>query len=159
MSETPQAAAEAWTVRRVLEWTTQHLQKHGSETPRLDAEILLAHSRNCPRIALYTQFDEPLGDAVRAKMRELVQRRAQAEPVAYLVGHREFFSLDFQVTRDVLIPRPDTETLVMAALDAVKSMSPRPRMGERARERGRALPAKPIPLSLTISPRGEGTTD
>ena len=67
MSETPQAAAEAWTVRRVLEWTTQHLQKHGSETPRLDAEILLAHSRNCPRIALYTQFDEPLGDAVRAK--------------------------------------------------------------------------------------------
>lgn len=118
----PPAAADVWTVRRVLEWTTQHLKKHGSETPRLDAEILLAHARNCPRIALYTQFDEPLSDPVRAKMRELVQRRAQSEPVAYLVGHREFFSLDFDVTRDVLIPRPDTETLVMAVLDAAKPL-------------------------------------
>jgi release factor glutamine methyltransferase len=123
VSETPPAAADVWTVRRVLEWTTQHLKKHGSETPRLDAEILLAHARNCPRIALYTQFDEPLSDAVRAKMRELVQRRAQSEPVAYLVGHREFFSLDFDVTRDVLIPRPDTETLVMAVLDAAKPLA------------------------------------
>ncbi len=123
MSETPPAAADVWTVRRVLEWTTQHLKKHESETPRLDAEILLAHARNCPRIALYTQFDEPLSDPVRAKMRELVQRRAQSEPVAYLVGHREFFSLDFDVTRDVLIPRPDTETLVMAVLDAAKPLA------------------------------------
>lgn len=124
MSETsPAASAETWTVRRVLEWTTQHLKKHGSETPRLDAEILLAHSRGCPRIALYTQFDDVLSDAVRARMRELVQRRAQSEPVAYLVGHREFFSLDFVVTRDVLIPRPDTETLVMTALDAAKPIA------------------------------------
>jgi release factor glutamine methyltransferase len=124
VSETPQAAADdVWTVRRVLEWTTQHLKKHGSETPRLDAEILLAQARDCPRIALYTQFDEPLSEPVRARMRELVQRRAQAEPVAYLVGHREFFSLDFDVTRDVLIPRPDTETLVMAVLDAAKSIT------------------------------------
>lgn len=124
MSETPPAAAaDVWTVRRVLEWTTQHLKKHGSDTPRLDAEILLAHSRGCPRIALYTQFDEPLSDPVRTRMRELVQRRAQAEPVAYLVGHREFFSLDFDVTRDVLIPRPDTETLVMAVLDAAKPLA------------------------------------
>jgi release factor glutamine methyltransferase len=113
--------ADTWTVRRVLEWTTQHLKRHGSDTPRLDAEILLAHARGCPRIALYTQFDEPLSEPVRARMRDLVQRRAQSEPVAYLVGHREFFSLDFLVTRDVLIPRPDTETLVMAVLDAAKS--------------------------------------
>lgn len=118
-SNTP-APADQWTVRRVLEWTTQHLKTHGSDTPRLDAEILLAHARNCPRIALYTQFDEPLSEPVRARMRELVQRRAKFEPVAYLVGHREFFSLDFLVTPDVLIPRPDTETLVMAALDAAK---------------------------------------
>ncbi len=133
MSETPPAAAaDAWTVRRVLEWTTQHLQKHGSETPRLDAEILLAQSRGCPRIALYTQFDDILSDSVRARMRELVQRRAQNEPVAYLVGHREFFSLDFLVNKHVLIPRPDTETLVTSALDALKArfaLSPRPRRG------------------------------
>jgi release factor glutamine methyltransferase len=127
VSDSNPAAAETWTVRRVLEWTTQHLKKHGSQTPRLDAEILLAQARNCPRIALYTQFDEPLSEPVRTKMRELVQRRAQAEPVAYLVGHREFFSLDFLVTRDVLIPRPDTETLVMAVLDVCKSL-PAPRV-------------------------------
>lgn len=116
----PPAADEPWTVRRVLEWTTGHLKKHHSDTPRLDAEILLAHARGCPRIQLYTQFDEPLTDAVRAQMRDLVQRRAKAEPVAYLVGQREFFSLSFRVTRDVLIPRPDTETLVMEILDSVK---------------------------------------
>ena len=114
------AADEPWTVRRVLEWTTGHLKKHGSDTPRLDAEILLAHARGCQRIQLYTQFDEPLNDSVRGIMRELVQRRTKAEPVAYLVGVREFFSLGFRVTRDVLIPRPDTETLVMEVLDAVK---------------------------------------
>ena len=116
-------AEEPWTVKRVLEWTTNHLKKHGSDTPRLDAEILLAQARGCPRIQLYTQFDQPLSDTVRAQMRDLVQRRAKAEPVAYLVGHREFFSLDFRVTRDVLIPRPDTETLVMEVLDATKSLA------------------------------------
>ncbi len=107
-------------MRRVLEWTAGHLQKHGSDTPRLDAEILLAHARNCRRIQLYTAYDEPLSDAVRAQMKELVKRRAAREPVAYLVGHREFFSLDFRVTSDVLIPRPDTETLVMEAVTIAK---------------------------------------
>ena len=107
-------------MRKVLEWTTGHLKKHGSDTPRLDAEILLAHARGCQRIQLYTAYDQPLTEVVRTTMRELVQRRAQAEPVAYLVGHREFFSLDFRVTRDVLIPRPDTETLVLAIIDGIQ---------------------------------------
>lgn len=113
-------AAEVWTVRRIIEWTTQHLKKHGSETPRLDAEVLLAHVRKSPRIQLYVQFDTPLSDTERATMRDLVQRRVKSEPVAYLVGHREFFSLDFRVTHDVLIPRPETETLVVEAIDAGK---------------------------------------
>ncbi len=130
----PPAAADAWTVRRVLEWTTSHLKKHGSDTARLDAEILLAHARGCQRIQLYTAYDEPLTDAVRAAMRDLVQRRVQAEPVAYLVGHREFFSLDFRVTRDVLIPRPDTETLVIEIIEGVKSLvAARGSTGENAR--------------------------
>ena len=120
---TPPAPADEWTVRKVLEWTTGHLKKHGSDTPRLDAEILLAHARGCQRIQLYTAYDQPLADAVRATMRELVQRRAQAEPVAYLVGHREFFSLDFRVTSDVLIPRPDTETLVLEIIDGIKQLT------------------------------------
>ena len=117
------APANEWTVRKVLEWTTGHLKKHGSDTPRLDAEILLSHARGCQRIQLYTSYDEPLSDVVRGTMRELVQRRAQAEPVAYLVGHREFFSLDFKVTHDVLIPRPDTETLVMEILEIVDRLA------------------------------------
>jgi release factor glutamine methyltransferase len=114
--------AEEWTVRRVLDWTTGHLKEHGSDTPRLDAEILLAHARGCKRIELYTRFDEPLTDAQRAVMRDLAKRRAKSEPVAYLVGHREFFSLDFRVTPDVLIPRPDTETLVVELLDAARAV-------------------------------------
>ncbi|MGE3317176.1 MAG: peptide chain release factor N(5)-glutamine methyltransferase [Planctomycetaceae bacterium] len=113
---------DQWTVRRIIEWTTGHLKNHGSETPRLDAEILLAHARNCRRIELYTRFDEPLTDPQRAAMRDLVRRRAQSEPVAYLVGHREFFSLDFRVTPDVLVPRPDTETLVLELLDRVRAI-------------------------------------
>ncbi|MCA9072723.1 MAG: peptide chain release factor N(5)-glutamine methyltransferase [Planctomycetaceae bacterium] len=131
MSAVPQQSQESrspeqWTVQRILEWTTAHLSKHGSESPRLDAEILLAHSRKCTRIELYTKFNEVLTDEQRGTMRELVQRRAKAEPVAYLVGHREFYGLPFRVTADVLIPRPDTETLVMELLSLAKSMeSPR----------------------------------
>jgi release factor glutamine methyltransferase len=116
-------AADVWTIKRVLEWTTQHLAKHGSESPRLEAEILLSHAKKCKRIQLYTNYDEVLTDAIRGPMRELVQRRAKHEPVAYLVGHREFFSLEFRVTRDVLIPRPDTETLVMEALSVAKPLA------------------------------------
>lgn len=117
---TPIPAGDVWTVRRILDWTIPHLKAHGSESPRLDAEILLAHARGCPRIQLYTNYDEPLTDAQRTVMRDLVQRRAAAEPVAYLVGHREFFGLDFQVTKDVLIPRPDTETLIVEVIETLK---------------------------------------
>lgn len=115
--------AEVWTVRRVLEWTIEHLKKHGSDTPRLDAEILLAYSRGCPRIQLYVQYDEELGEQERLTMRELVKRRAAHEPVAYLVGKREFFGIDFEVGRGVLIPRPDTETLVVQALAIAKTLA------------------------------------
>lgn len=119
--------SDEWTVRRIIDWTTAHLKKHGSETPRLDTEILLAHARGCRRIELYTRFDDVLTESERATMRDLVRRRAQSEPVAYLVGHREFFGLDFRVTPAVLIPRPDTETLVVELLDVAKSV-PSPRI-------------------------------
>ncbi|HEY3964358.1 MAG TPA: peptide chain release factor N(5)-glutamine methyltransferase [Planctomycetaceae bacterium] len=111
----------AWTVGKIIDWTTGHLKKHGSDTPRLEAEILLAHARNCPRIQLYVHYNEVLSEAERATMRDLVKRRAQAEPVAYLVGHREFFGLEFRVTPDVLVPRPETETLVLELIAASKA--------------------------------------
>jgi len=112
--------SDSWTVLRLLTWTTDYLKTHGSDSPRLDAEVLLAHARACERIALYTAFDEIVTDDVRATFRDLVKRRAMGTPVAYLVGKREFYSLSFRVTPDVLIPRPETEFVVVAALDALK---------------------------------------
>lgn len=129
MSAEAAPPTEEWTVRRVLEWTIGHLKKHGSDSARLDAEVLLAHARGCSRIQLYTAYDDVLPDAVRQTMRDLVKRRANAEPVAYLVGMKEFYSLPFEVTRDVLIPRPDTELLVMEALQLIKEM-PHPKILE-----------------------------
>ena len=121
MTNAPQQpASDAWTVQRVLDWSVGYLREHGSDSPRLDAEILLAHSCGWQRIQLYTNYDRPLTTDQRGRMREFIQRRAQAEPVAYLVGYREFFGLDFEVDSSVLIPRPDTETLVRTALDALK---------------------------------------
>lgn len=126
MSTNNVTSDDAWTVKKVLDWTIEYLKERGSETPRLDAEVLLAFSRKCQRIQLYTQFDQPLSEAERSLMRSLVKRRAAAEPVAYLVGHREFFSLDFIIEPGVFIPRPDTETLVATALDLLKPLnSPR----------------------------------
>ncbi len=117
------AANQSWTVRRVLEWTIDHLKKSGSDTPRLDAEILLAHARGCQRIKLYVDYDVELDDEHRATMRELVKRRANHEPVAYLVGFREFFGLEFAVQKGVLVPRPDTETLVVKGLELAGALT------------------------------------
>ncbi|MDX1946983.1 MAG: peptide chain release factor N(5)-glutamine methyltransferase [Pirellulaceae bacterium] len=113
---------EAWTILRLLTWTADFLKGHGSENPRLDAEVLLAAAKGCERIMLYAAFDQVVADDVRAKFRELVKRRAAGVPVAYLIGHREFYSLKLTVTPDVLIPRPETEFVVIAALDHLKAL-------------------------------------
>ncbi len=110
-----------WTIGRLLQWTTEYLQSRGSDSPRLDAEVLLAHALGRPRIALYTAFDEAPPEDARAAFRNLVRRRAEGVPVAYLVGYREFYSLRFQVTPDVLVPRPETEHLVVALLDLART--------------------------------------
>ena len=111
---------EMWTIGRLLEWTKDYLAKHGSDSPRLDAEVLLAHARDCPRIELYTAFDEVADERERSAFRELVKKRSQGTPVAYLVGNREFYSLSFLVNSHVLIPRPETELLVIRLLDLAK---------------------------------------
>jgi len=115
-------SAEAWTLQRILQWTTDHLKKHGVESARLESEILLAHARKCHRIELYTHFSEIVSDEVRSKMRDLVKRRVKHEPVAYLVGRKEFFSLNFEVGPGVFVPRPETETLVMEGLAALQEV-------------------------------------
>jgi len=123
------ASDTEWTVRRVLDWTIGYLKEHGSDSPRLEAEVLLAHACGWPRIQLYTHFEDSLSPDVRATMRELVKRRGAHEPVAYLVGYREFFSLRFEVGPGVFIPRPETETLVLESLEILKSSGePGPRV-------------------------------
>lgn len=112
--------ADVWTVGRLLTWTTDFLKGKGADSPRLDAEVLLAHARDCQRIELYTAFEEEPPETVRTAFRELVAKRAKGAPVAYLVGSREFFSLNFEVTPEVLIPRPETETLVVRAIDLAR---------------------------------------
>jgi release factor glutamine methyltransferase len=112
-----------WTVRRLLEWTPGFLQKKGVDQPRLSAELLLAHVLAVPRIKLYTDFDRVLDEKSLATYRELIRRAVEHEPIAYLTGKAHFFNLEFTVTRDVLIPRPDTETLVENVLQTVRHQS------------------------------------
>jgi release factor glutamine methyltransferase len=107
----------AWTVLELLQWTEQHFAGHGIETARLDAEVLLAHALGTPRLQLYVDFEKPIPEPERAGFRDLVQRRARDRvPVSQLLGHKEFWSLELQISADVLSPRPETETLVEAAL-------------------------------------------
>jgi len=112
-----------WTVRRLLEWTPGFFQKKGVDQPRLSAELLLAHVLNVPRIKLYTDFERVLDERLLTQYRELVRRAVEQEPIAYLTGKAYFFNLEFSVTRDVLIPRPDTETLVENVLQTVRHQS------------------------------------
>lgn len=112
-----------WSVLRLLDWTTDFFKQHGNESPRLDAEVLLAESLGCKRIELYTRFDEVPPEATRSSFKALVKQRADGAPVAYLVGRREFYSLELAVESGVLIPRPETELLVVTALDLIKQRS------------------------------------
>ncbi len=98
----------------------------GADCPRLDAEVLLAEALGCRRIELYTSFEDVPDDEHRAAFRDLVRRRAEGCPVAYLVGRREFYSLEFKVGPGVLIPRPETELLVVALLDLAKGRPAEP---------------------------------
>ncbi|MCC7192164.1 MAG: peptide chain release factor N(5)-glutamine methyltransferase [Phycisphaeraceae bacterium] len=104
--------AARWTTRRLLAWTAEHLEKKGVDSPRLSAEMLLAHVLGVARIKLYMDADRPASELERAAYRDLVERAAKHEPVDYLVGNAPFFSMMLKVSPAVLIPRPSTETLV-----------------------------------------------
>jgi release factor glutamine methyltransferase len=128
VSQQPSASgAQVWTIGRLLEWTARHLAEKGSEFPRLDAEVLLAHALGCKRIELYTRHDQTASEGARARFKDLIRRRIEGCPVAYLVGRKEFFSLPFEVSPAVLIPRPDTECLVVECLRLAKEL-PEPRV-------------------------------
>ena len=105
-----------WTTLAVLDWTTKRFVDANIGGARLEAQVLLAHALSCKRIELYTNFDRPMSEAELGSYRGLIRRRLAGEPLAYLVGEHEFWSLPFWVTPAVLVPRADTETLVETVL-------------------------------------------
>jgi release factor glutamine methyltransferase len=116
LPEPPAEARVPLTLLEVLRRSTRHLAASGSETPRLDSELILAHALQVDRIGLYIQFERPLAEEELAKIRPLLAARAQGRPLAQLLGWREFFGLDFAVNERVLIPRPESELLVELAV-------------------------------------------
>jgi release factor glutamine methyltransferase len=114
---------EKWTVLKVLQWTTEYFHQKGIEQPRTNAEVLLSHVLGMERIHLYLNFDRPLTPGELASFRGLIRRRAAREPTQYIIGKQEFWSLEFEVTPSVLIPRPETELLVEKAIGLVEAKS------------------------------------
>ena len=110
---------DTWTVRSLLVWSREWLQKRGVDNPRLDAELLLAKALGCDRVRLYIDGEKPLAPEELARFKPLLQRRGQREPVAYILGTREFYGRPFAVGPGVFIPRPETELLVQLALEAI----------------------------------------
>lgn len=116
MQSHSQISAPEWTILKLLKWSTSYFQSHNIDSPRAAAEILLAHALKLKKIDLYLRYDQPLYSNELAVFKSLIQRRLTREPVAYIVGVKEFYSMDIAVTSDVLIPRPETEHLVEAAI-------------------------------------------
>jgi len=116
MENHPKPRDPEWTILKLLQWTASYFKSRGIDSPRATAEILLAHILKLRRIDLYLRYDQPLCSDELTQFKALIKRRIDREPVAYIVGVKEFWSMDFTVTRDVLIPRPETECLVEAAL-------------------------------------------
>ncbi len=116
-------AQDIWTIQRIMVWSTGYLEKEGSPTPRLDTELLLCHTLQCRRIDLYTSFDKPMEKAERDTFKVYLRRRAAGEPIAYILGKRDFWGRTFQVNPAVLIPRPETEHLVEEVLKTLRNPS------------------------------------
>lgn len=114
--------SEEWTVGRLLNWTRDYLRDKGLDQPQLCAQLLLAHALDCRRLDLYLRFGATPDPAQLEAFRDVVRRAARGEPIAYLTGRKEFFSLEFQVTPDVLIPRPETETLVETVIATARTV-------------------------------------
>jgi release factor glutamine methyltransferase len=114
------APPKTWTILELLRWTAAYFKEKEVPEARTSAEVLLAHTLGLSRLDLYLRHDQPLTPDELARFKTLVKRRGTGEPVAYLTGHKEFWSLDFKVTPAVLVPRPETETLVEAVLEVMK---------------------------------------
>ena len=105
-----------WTIFKLLSWTESYFQSHCIDSPRLTGELLLAYTLDIKRLDLYLQHDRPLNNNELSHFKALIKKRAANQPLAYIVGEKGFYESDFEVTKDVLIPRPDTEAIVEQAL-------------------------------------------
>lgn len=112
---------EIWTILEILRWTTTYFKSHHIEQSRAAAEMLLAHALGVERIDLYIQYERSLTAEELERFKRFIQRRIRREPVAYIIGRKEFWSMDLKVTPDVLIPRPETESLVEVVLKTVRT--------------------------------------
>jgi release factor glutamine methyltransferase len=117
-------SADTWTLQQLLTWCTDDFRKRGIPSPRLDAELLVGHALGIDRVRIYLDFERPLTPEERASIRALVERRRRREPVAYILGERAFFGRMFSVTPSVLVPRPDSETLIERALERIPKDEP-----------------------------------
>lgn len=117
-------SSDPWTIRKVLTWTTQHFEKRQVDSPRLTAEVLLSHVLQVGRVRLYVDLDRPLSKDELGTFKALIERRLAGEPTQYLTGVREFYNRTFKVDARVLIPRPETELLVAAALNVLPKDAP-----------------------------------
>jgi release factor glutamine methyltransferase len=114
---------DIWTIQKLLNWVTEYLTSKGIESPRLSAELLLSHVLGLKRIDLYTQFDKQVPQHQLDQLHDLVKRAGLYEPIAYLTGKTEFYSLELEITSDCLIPRPETELLVQRAIEFLRTRS------------------------------------
>lgn len=114
---------DTWTIQKLLNWVTEYLTTKAIESPRLSAELLLSHVLALKRIELYTQFDKPVTKQQLDLLHDLVKRAGIYEPIAYLTGKTEFYSMELDITADCMIPRPETELLVQRAIEFLRTRS------------------------------------
>lgn len=112
-------SSRIWTIREVLDWAAEDFARRGIESARLDAELVVAKALGIDRVGLYLDLNRPLLEDERSAIRPLVTRRRDREPVAYILGYKDFYGRRFLVTPEVLIPRPETETLIDHALECI----------------------------------------
>jgi len=137
-----------WTIQKLLNWVNEYLTNKGIDSPRLSAELLLSHALGLKRIELYTQFDKPIAKEQLDILHDLVKRAGQHEPIAYLIGKSEFYSLELEVSPDCMIPRPETELLVERAIEFLRTRT--------SKQPAVSLPALPV-LSIAEGSEVEGS--
>jgi len=126
MTQGEMATNDIWTIQKLLNWVTEYLKNKGVDSPRLSAEILLSCVLGLKRIELYTQFEKIVSEEQLGRLHDLVERAGRSEPIAYLAGKTEFYSLEIEVSADCLIPRPETELLVERAIEFLRTRSSKP---------------------------------